>query len=140
MAPPPTTTSFFGTASKAMAWSLETIVLPSNFMNGSSTGAEPVAMTMFLAVIWSFRSPVTAMRVGGNERGGAGEDGDLARLGEQGDAADELGDDVVLSFQQRRQVDFDRAELDAVLGGVMLAPRRNARWSGAAPCWECSRR
>jgi hypothetical protein len=35
---------------KAMAWSLETTVLPSNFMNGSSTGAEPVAMTMFLAV------------------------------------------------------------------------------------------
>jgi hypothetical protein len=30
-----------------MASSLETTVLPSNFMNGSSTGAEPVAMTMF---------------------------------------------------------------------------------------------
>ena len=30
-------------------WSLETTVCPSYFMNGSSTGAEPVAMTMFVA-------------------------------------------------------------------------------------------
>ena len=49
MAPPPTTTSFFGTDSKAMAWSDETTVWPSNFMKGSSTGAEPVAMTKFFA-------------------------------------------------------------------------------------------
>jgi len=52
--PPPTTTSFFGTLWKLMAWSEETIVSPSNFMNGSSTGVEPVAMTMFFAVnCWS---------------------------------------------------------------------------------------
>ncbi len=50
MAPPPTTTSFDGTRSNAMAWSLDTTVWPSNFMNGSSTGAEPVATTKFLAV------------------------------------------------------------------------------------------
>ena len=44
MAPPPTTTSFFGTSLKAMASSLETIVRPSNFMkrqlDGSRTGGD----------------------------------------------------------------------------------------------------
>ena len=50
MAPPPTTTSFFGTESNAIAWSLETMFFPSNFRNGNSTGAEPVATTTFFAV------------------------------------------------------------------------------------------
>ncbi len=48
-----------------MAWSLETTVLPSNFMNGSSTGAEPVAMTMFFAVTSVVpAAPLTATVVG----------------------------------------------------------------------------
>ena len=51
MAPPPTTTSFFGMDASVRASVLEITVSPSNFMNGSSTGAEPVAMTMFLAVM-----------------------------------------------------------------------------------------
>lgn len=36
--------------SNAIAWSLETTVLPSNLRKGSSTDCEPVAMMMFLVV------------------------------------------------------------------------------------------
>src|SRR6185369_16181631 len=50
IAPPPTTTSFFGMEGNAIASSDETTDWPSNFMDGNSTGAEPVAMTMFAAV------------------------------------------------------------------------------------------
>src|SRR3954466_652651 len=49
IAPPPTTTSRLGTESNAIAWSLDTTVVPSNFMKGNSTGAEPVAITTFFA-------------------------------------------------------------------------------------------
>jgi hypothetical protein len=143
MTPPPTTTSFFGIEGRAMAWSLETTVLPSNLRNGSSTGAEPVAMTMFFAVSRATVSDVaprggaaTPLKGGGkkegggpprdrdlgggDEGGGAGDDGDLAGLGELGDAAGELGDDVVLLLQHGREVDLDAGELDAVGGGVVF--------------------
>ena len=50
-APAPITTSFFGASVKVSASVLLTIVLPSNFANGSSTGALPVAMTIFLVSI-----------------------------------------------------------------------------------------
>ena len=40
---------------------LERMVWPSNLRKGSSTGAEPVAMTMFLAVrVWSPTARVLA--------------------------------------------------------------------------------
>ena len=47
IAPAPITISFFGGSVNSSASVLLTIVLPSNFANGSSTGALPVAMTIF---------------------------------------------------------------------------------------------
>ena len=47
IAPAPITSSFFGGSVKQSASVLLTIVLPSNFANGRSTGALPVAITMF---------------------------------------------------------------------------------------------
>src|SRR5690606_27700227 len=60
--------------------------------------------------------------VGGDKRRGAGDDGDLARLRELRDAAHELGDDIVLLLQERGEIEFDGAELDAVFGCVLLRP------------------
>ena len=51
IAPAPTTTSFFGASAKVSASVLLTIVFPSNFANGNSTGALPVAMTIFFVSI-----------------------------------------------------------------------------------------
>ena len=48
IAPAPITRSFFGASVKQSASVLLTIVLPSNFANGSSTGTLPVATMMFL--------------------------------------------------------------------------------------------
>ena len=50
-APAPITRNFFGGSVKVSASVLLTIVLPSNFANGSSTAALPVAMIMFLVSI-----------------------------------------------------------------------------------------
>ena len=55
IAPAPTTTMLVGTAFKAIPWSEEMIVSPSNFMKGSSTAEDPVAMMMFL--VSRIRSP-----------------------------------------------------------------------------------
>jgi hypothetical protein len=77
-------------------------------MNGNSTGAEPVAMTKFLAVQLTGAAlavpagGVTSSDFGRVNGGVAGEDGDLARLGELADAADELRHDVVLALHHRR--------------------------------------
>ena len=54
----------------------------------------------------------------GSERRSSRDDGDLAGLGELGDTADELGDDVVFLFEKGREIEFDAGELDAVGGGV----------------------
>src|SRR5437588_3971860 len=51
IAPAPITTSFLGASVNSSASVLLTIVLPSNFANGRSTGALPVAITMFFASI-----------------------------------------------------------------------------------------
>ena len=51
IAPAPITTSFFGGSVNSSASVLLTIVLPSNFANGNSTGALPVAMTIFFVSI-----------------------------------------------------------------------------------------
>ena len=51
IAPAPITMSCFGVSAKVSASVLLTIVLPSNFANGSSTGALPVAMTIFFVSI-----------------------------------------------------------------------------------------
>jgi len=50
----------------------------------------------------------------------AGDDGDLAGLGEEREAAGVPGDDLVLALEQRGQVDLDRTELDAVGGRMRL--------------------
>jgi len=60
--------------------------------------------------------------VGREEGGGSGDDRYLTSLGELGDAGHELGDDVILAAQERGEVELDRAELDAVFGGVVLCP------------------
>ncbi len=49
IAPAPMTSNFFGTSEKQSASVLLTIVSPSNFMLGSSTGTLPVAMMMCFA-------------------------------------------------------------------------------------------
>ena len=51
IAPAPITTSFFGGSVNSSASIVQTIVVPSNFANGSSTGALPVAITMFFVSI-----------------------------------------------------------------------------------------
>jgi hypothetical protein len=91
-------------------------------MKGNSTGAEPVAMTMFLAVssVGSLALAATRIGVGGDEGRGAGEDGDFAGFGELGDAGGEFGDDGVLLLEERGEVEFDGAEFHAVFGGVLL--------------------
>ena len=53
---------------------------------------------------------------------GAGEDGDLAGLGEQADAADELGHDGVLALEDGGEIGLDGAEFDARFGGVVFRP------------------
>ena len=51
IAPAPITRNFFGASVKVSASVLLTIVSPSNFANGSSTGALPVAITIFFVSI-----------------------------------------------------------------------------------------
>ena len=58
--------------------------------------------------------------VGGDEGGGAGDDGDLAGFCELGDAADELGDDGVFLFEERGEVEFDGTEFHPVFSGVLF--------------------
>ena len=120
MAPPPTTTRLAGTLSNAIAWSLETTVLPSNFMNGSSTGAEPVAMTKFLAVTATGApAPLTESSVGDVKEASPVMTVTLRAFASEGDPADELGDDGVLALQERGDVGRDGADPDAVVGGVV---------------------
>ena len=57
IAPAPMTRNFFGASVKVSASVLLTMVLPSNFANGSSIGALPVAITMFfvsISCVWPF--------------------------------------------------------------------------------------
>ena len=49
-------------------------------------------------------------------------DGDLARLGELGDAAHELLNDRILFLYQGGEVEFEPGQLDAALSGMELRP------------------
>ena len=57
MAPAPITSRRFGTSVKLSASVLQTMVCPSNFAKGNSTGTLPVAITMFAVSIAVWPAP-----------------------------------------------------------------------------------
>ena len=86
---------------------------PSNFRKGSSTGTEPVAMMMCLAVRTLLAGPsaaVTSTLPPPRKLGRADDLFDLVFLQERGDAAGQGFDDFVLAGHHGLEVDARRCQ------------------------------
>jgi hypothetical protein len=111
-AAPPTTTSDAWAAVEGDGLVARDDRRPSNLRPGSSTGAEPVAMTKFSAVRRSVpEAAATETRVRRGERGLARRTATFRAFARAGDAADQLCHDRVLALHERGQVDRDAATL-----------------------------